>query len=693
MTMCSSTPMAMAPEPSLADRYRHADHFLLDRDEALALVVEDLMALPHHRRGIALDTETTGLSPWHGHRLCGVSIALEADPSRAYYIPVRHIPTELPLRSDAESAMRRMERPFAQASLSALRLLIHRLDGLVPRVVMHNAKFDLHMLAADGMYFEKAEIIDTLVLARLGDTTRSSLSLKALAVAERMARGAEREEAEAERDPERWIAAQLRKRGWRASGGDKLAPSRYDWFWPVELCCYAVQDVRLTVRLARVFSSEVIEGGQLLTWRREQRLLPVLMAMEQRGMMVDRSYCTDAIHAIERRLAAIEAEWQAVTDVPLRPFHHESIGLAFATHGITAVAYTERGQVSWDSATLERIMASGDDVPARLAACVLEARKLLKLKETYFAAYLALADRSGVIHPDYQQVEALTGRMSCRTPNLQNVTRDEADQTLGVSVRRAFVPRKNHVFVFCDWSQMELRILAHASGCVGMIEALKAGEDLHLRTARAIAQQRGIDLDALPAAERALWRARAKAITFGVLYGMGVRRLAESLQIDEQEAGAMWQAFWKTYPEVQSYSHKLRKSALQLGYVENLFGRRYHIPSSEDGRHETRLYAVMNWVIQGTGADMAKEAMIRLFDELDDTMHIVGMIHDEFIFECPADVDTVDTLVQKARAAMTEFPSLKPALRVPMVVDVSVGEKSWADKVPYDLWRATRLQP
>jgi DNA polymerase-1 len=611
-------------------------------------------------------------------------------------VPVRHQPSELSGKASADAAMRRMERPFAQASLAALRLLLHRIDRLVPAIYMHNAKFDLHMLAADGVYFEHAEIVDTLVMARLGNTSRQSLALKALAVEDRLASGYDQAMAEAERAAERWIADELRRRGWRERGDANrtLAPSRYDWFWPVEMCCYAVQDVRLVARLQRRFTAELETNRQFDILRTEQALLPALVAMERRGMRIDRRYCHDALARIDDRLARLSERWRELTGLPFRPFHQDQVSEAFARLGVTAMGYTERGQVSWDASVLERLVARDPDDPAgQLAACVLEARRLHKLRETYFASYLTLADAEGVIHPDYQQIEALTGRMSCRTPNLQNVARDDPDdQDHGLSVRRSFIPRDGYWFVFCDWSQMELRLLAHASNCRAMIEALTRGEDLHRRTAFAIARVSGIDLASEPADVQAMWRARAKTIMFGVLYGMGVRRLADTLGITPEEAELLWRAFWDEYPEVREYGLRLRRQAEQHGYVENLFGRRYRVPEPTGDRADYRLYAVMNWVIQGSGADMAKRAMIRLHERLGELdAYLVAMIHDEFIFECPADVAAVDTLVRTARAAMTDFPGLRPPLRVPMVVDASVSERSWADKQRYDDWRAARL--
>lgn len=629
---------------------------IVDNPAKLRALLTLLAADP--ARVAALDTETSGLNLFGGDRLAGLAVAV-GQPVRTFYLPFRHGPP-------AQSQRRLVEPDEPQLPLTALAEVMAALRRRAYQVVLHNAKFDWHVLANEGVSLDGLAVYDTMVMARIADPLADTVALKRLAV-RYLGRGADREE--------QALKDLLRRRGWLSA-----TEAHYDWLLPSEIAAYAEADVRLTLELYDRLWQEVSRSGQANVLRREMDLLPVLVAMERRGMRVDRAYCEDTLAQVRDEQARVAEEIYALAGQTFNLHAHDEVDAVLAAAGLVSPATTSTGKASW---TQDALLATGHPLAERLVRY----RSLHKLAVTYFQSFLTHADADDVIHPDYQQVEAVTGRTSCRSPNLQNLTAD-GEKTLGYSVRRAFVPRPGYVYVLADWSQMELRIAAELSADPTLLQLLRDGADLHLATARRIATLRGLELcDDHHCPTVREWRRWAKTVTFGVLYGMGPKHLARTLAVPLAEATAMWESFWAAYPQFARWNRAVRNRAVRTGEAQNpYFARRYRLAPNPRPQHAhdryLRPYVMTNYLVQGTGAEIAKIAMVeaaRAIAAAGLDAHLVAMIHDELIWECPP--AQVPRLVPLVQAAMTDIPEFR---RINVPVEIAVADRTWADKRPYD---------
>jgi DNA polymerase-1 len=303
-----------------------------------------------------------------------------------------------------------------------------------------------------------------------------------------------------------------------------------------------------------------------------------------------------------------------------------------------------------------------------IAAKVIEYRELAKLDSTYIEALPKLVAEDGRVHTTFNQTVAATGRLSSSNPNLQNIpVRTE----FGRLIRAAFVPGSDGVLVGADYSQIELRILAHLSEDEGLIEAFTSGEDFHAATA---ARVFGLD----PSDVTTGFRSRAKAVNFGIVYGQTAHGLAESLEIPHAEAQAMIDRYYAAYPRVRSFLDETIAEAYRDGYAVTMFGRKRWIPELKSGNHNLKSFGertAMNHPMQGSAADIIKLAMIEVDKRLAEDgfeSRMVLQVHDELVFEAPA--DEVSALSAMVRSAMSEVAELA----VPLEIDVSSGA-NWAE--------------
>jgi len=293
-----------------------------------------------------------------------------------------------------------------------------------------------------------------------------------------------------------------------------------------------------------------------------------------------------------------------------------------------------------------------------------------KLQNTYVETLPKLANPdTGLIHTSYNQAVAATGRLSSSDPNLQNIpVRTE----LGRQIRRAFVPRaEGNVFLSADYSQVELRLLAHLADDPGLLSVFREGGDVHRRTAALIA---GVDEDKVTSE----MRSRAKAINFGVIYGMGARALSRQIKVKVKEASAFIETYFETYPGVRTFIDSTKEKAHRDGWVETLLGRRRLLPEIDSDNNRVRSFqerVAVNTPIQGTAADLVKLAMIRIQKDLDDSgmgTLLLLQVHDELVFEVPAaELESLKPLVREAMEGALE-------LKVPLVVDMHTGD-NWAE--------------
>jgi len=435
---------------------------------------------------------------------------------------------------------------------------------------------------------------------------------------------------------------------------------------PDKLALYAAEDADLTLRLYEILESKLDESGMGKLFRDlEMPVSGVLLTMERNGIMVDKPF-------LEKLRARFESEMESlqerIIEMAGEDFNIQSPKqlsvILFDKLGLKPTKKTATGW-STDVSVLTEL-ADVHDLPA----LILEYRQVAKLQNTYVDTLPQLANpSSGLIHTSYNQAVAATGRLSSSDPNLQNIPiRTE----LGREIRRAFVPRaKGNVFLSADYSQVELRLLAHLADDPGLQSAFRDGGDVHRRTAALIA---GIKEDDVTPE----LRSRAKAINFGVIYGMGARALARQIKVSVKEASAFIATYFETYPGVRAFIDDTKEQAHRDGYVETLLGRRRLLPEIDSSNNRVRAFqerVAVNTPIQGTAADLVKLAMIRIQKDLDDAdlgALMLMQVHDELVFEVPeTGLAALRELVKKGMEGAMD-------LKVPLVVDMHAGA-NWAE--------------
>ena len=410
--------------------------------------------------------------------------------------------------------------------------------------------------------------------------------------------------------------------------------------------------------LQAAMEAELADRDQMtLLHEMELPLVRVLARMEQHGIGVDRSYLEEMGADLGTDLAGLETEIYEQAGRTFNIKSSQQFGkVLFGDLGLRVVKKTSRGSPSTDASVLQKLE---DDHP--IVGLVLRYREVEKLRSTYVKGYLPLIGPDQRIHARFNQTGAATGRLSSDRPNLQNIpVRSE----LGRTIRRAFVAADGFRFVVADYSQIELRILAHLSKDPGLLGAFRAGEDIHTATA---ARVFGLTADTVTADTRR----RAKAINFGLLYGMEAYGLADRLKIGRAEAREHMDTYFRQFPDVRNYLKEVVKEARRVGYTTTLFGRRRYLPELLSGNWRTRQMGermALNAPVQGSAADVIKVAMIEL-DRLlaPDEARMLLQIHDELVFEVREDaVEPTIRLVREVMEGVVE-------LDVPLTVDVGFG--------------------
>ncbi|RZZ84205.1 DNA polymerase I [Pseudoxanthomonas winnipegensis] len=570
----------------------------------------------------AFDTETDSLEPMQAN-LIGLSFAAEV--GKAAYLPLGHdypgAPVQLP-RQDV---------------LEALRPLLT--DADVEKIGQHG-KYDLHVMRRHGV--EVAGYTqDTLLESFVLNSGSARHDMDSLA--------------------KRYLGYDTVKYEDVCGKGAKQIP-----FSQVSLedaTRYAAEDADITLRLHQVLSPKLAAEPALDSVYRhiEIPLVPVLARIEANGVRVDADELRRQSADLSKRMLAAQ---QKATELAGRSFNLDSPkqlqALLFDELGLPAVVKTPKGQPSTNEEALEAI-AEAHELPR----VILEYRGLAKLRSTYTDKLPEMIHpQTGRVHTSYHQAGAATGRLSSSDPNLQNIPIRTED---GRRIRRAFVAPPGRKLVACDYSQIELRIMAHLSGDPGLVGAFESGADVHRATA---AEVFGRSIDQVTSNER---RA-AKAINFGLMYGMSAFGLARQLGIGRGEAQDYIALYFSRYPGVRDYMEATRQQAREQGYVETVFGRRLYldyINAGSQGQRAGAERAAINAPMQGTAADIIKRAMVRvdawLADHRDRAMMIL-QVHDELVFE--AEADFVETLAAQARSLMAGAATLA----VPLEVDCGVGD-------------------
>jgi DNA polymerase-1 len=625
---------------------------LITSPEALEALVARLLAATDPAAPIALDTETTALNPFRAE-LVGIGLAWGEGPSDLAYIPIGHHPPAAPdLLSEPPPAPAQL--PLA-AVLSALAPWLASAQH--PKT-LQNAKYDRLILLRHGLALEGV-VMDTLLADYLRDANAKH-GLEELAE---------------------------RNVGFRpTSYGELVAKGATFASVPIEAAAqYCGMDVHLTWRLTPLLRSQLADLGPrlpLLLEQLELPLEPVLAAMEATGIRIDTAYLGELSQELAATLERLEAEAKQASGSDFNLASPKQLGeLLFDTLGLDRKK-SRRTKTGWstDAAVLEKLEA---DHP--VVALVLEHRTLSKLKSTYVDALPALVEaETGRVHTDFNQAVTATGRLSSSNPNLQNIpVRTEFSRR----IRKAFLPQEGWTLISADYSQIELRILAHLSGEESLVEAYRSGDDVHALTARLL-----LDKDSVTPDERRL----GKTINFGVVYGMGAQRFARETGVSQAEAKDFLSRYKQRYPKVFAFLELQERLALTKGYVETILGRRRPFAfdpgglgrllgkdpleidldtARRGGMEAQQLRAAANAPIQGSSADIIKLAMVQLHRRLAErglAARLLLQVHDELVLE--AAPEAIDQALDLTRHTMEHAVELS----VPLVVETGAGA-NWMD--------------
>jgi DNA polymerase I len=576
---------------------------------------------------VALDTETTSLDEQQA-RLVGISFAIA--PGEAAYLPLAHTGPDSPTQLPFVSTLARLQ-PW--------------LEDRNPQKILQHAKYDQHVFANHGI--QLAGIVDDTLLAayvlEAGQVSPGALELGTLA----------RRHLGLSTIPYEAICG----KGANQIGFDQVAVA--------DATSYAAEDADITLRIAdRLLPRLAREPGLEQTYRQlELPVQQVLFTMEQNGVLIDNQQLADQSHALGERMLALESEAHKLAGQSFNLNSPKQLAeILFTQQGLPVKKKTASGTPSTDEEVLSELAL---DFP--LPRLLLEYRGIAKLKNTYCDKLpQRINPATGRVHTHYSQTTAVTGRLASSDPNLQNIPVRTQE---GRRIRTAFIAPPEHTIISADYSQIELRIMAHLSADKGLLEAFAHGEDIHRATAAEV-------FGVMPIEVGDDQRRAAKAINFGLIYGMSAFGLAKQLGIERGAAQTYIDRYFDRYPGVARYMEETRQSAHQNGYVETVFGRRLWLPdlkAGQQGRRQGAERAAINAPMQGTAADLIKLAMLAVQNWLSSEhmeTQLIMQVHDELVLQVP---DQERTRVSEALGPlMTQVAKLK----VPLVVDIGIG-RNW----------------
>ncbi len=635
----TSAPASAAPAPAAPANIQQ--NYELVRDLG---TLEKWIARAQQTGFCAIDTETTSLDARNA-KLVGVSLALVA--GEACYIPLGHVAAGTAAAEgglDFAGGPKLLDGQIALAD--ALRALAPLLADPATLKIGHNFKYDWHVFAAHGLGDIKS-IDDTMLISYVLDGGRHGHGMDALALAHLDRKTIAYDE---------------------VTGTGKARIS----FAEVPLdkaLAYAAEDADITLRLHQTLKPRLVEQGLVAVYETIERpLIAPIVAMEEAGIAVDRAALQRLSNDFALRLADLEKKIHALAGHPFNVGSPAQLGkIMFEEMGLQLPdgkqpAKTKTGAYATGADVLDDLAAMGHEFPQ----AVLDWRQLAKLKSTYTDALgEAIDPKTGRVHTSFALASTSTGRLSSSDPNLQNIpVRNEE----GRKIREAFVPAPGKILLSFDYSQIELRLLAHVADIASLKDAFQKGQDIHAITA---SEMFGVPLEKMDKETRR----RAKAINFGIIYGISAFGLARQLGLPQGEARAYIEAYFKRYPGIRAYMDRTKKDAHQRGYVSTLFGRRIWLPEIGAKNAAMRAFAeraAINAPIQGGAADIIKRAMIRVPGALraqNLAARLLLQVHDELLFEVePGDlartVETIKPLMEKAA---------EPALSLSVKLQVDWG--------------------
>jgi len=584
---------------------------------------------------VSIDTETTSLKPLRaqlvGMSLCGV-------PGHAYYFPIDFGT----LMGREEGQLFEVEEPRGLPWPEVRKRLLSFFEKVEAGFVGQNLKYDQLVLDHHGASL-KHVVFDTMIASYLLEPGRRQHNLDLLS---------------------REILGLSTISYKSLLEGSKSKDIRDV---PLErLGKYAAEDADMALRLSRVFAPQLEESGlDYLLHEVELPLSEVLLKMEKRGIRLDVESLEDLSRELRERLIELEARCHELAGEVFNLNSPKQLQrILFSKLQLKPVRKTSTG-FSTDMEVLKKL---ADEHP--LPSVLLEYRQLSKLLSTYAEALPRLVNpQTGCVHTSYNQAVAATGRLSSTDPNLQNIpVRSE----LGRRIRKAFIPQeRDWVLLAADYSQIELRLMAHFAQDEAMIDAFERGEDIHARTAAAVAS---VELEEVDSG----MRSRAKAINFGILYGMGARALAQQISVSTKEAQNFIEEYFARFPRVRGFIEATIATAHEELEVRTILGRRRRLPELRSSNPQQRAFgerAAVNTVIQGSAADLIKVAMIHLDQRIERESlpaRMLLQVHDELVLEVPQGCEEeIGQVVKEEMEGVFD-------LRVPLLVDLSFG-RNWAE--------------
>jgi DNA polymerase-1 len=623
-------PLAAGTEPTL-------DVTIVDDPARLPALVEKLRAAPL----VAYDTETSSLEP-HDAELIGLSVSIS--PTEVWYLPFGHRAPAEDLfdegKTAAESTVRNLP-PITSLSCAPLKAWFEDADA--PKAG-HNIKYDNQVMRRAGVEVA-GTAYDSMLASFVLDPSRRSHGIDALAL--------------------EFLGVRMTQFTDLVGKGKAQIPFAEV---PVErAAAYCGADSATVLALRELFTPQLEAVGLThLLESLEMPLVAVLADMEWAGIQIDAAHFAKLAQELAHDLEVLDADIKRVANEPGLNINSpkQLAEVLFTKLELPVIKRTKTGP-STDAEVLDTLAADGHELPT----LILGFRELQKLKSTYVDVLPARVNRTtGRIHTSFNQVGAQTGRLSSSDPNLQNIP---VRTPRGEAIRRGFVPAPGNKFVVADYSQIELRLMAHLSGDEAFVEAFRSGGDIHRQTA-AIIFDTPLD-DVTPE-----MRARAKTINFGTIYGQGPFALAKQLGIKQDEAKQFITDYFTRFSGVRAFLDKQVELAREQGYVETLFGRRRYIPEIKDRNFNLRAFAertAQNTPLQGSAADLIKRAMIAIHVALPTAglkSRLLLQVHDELVVEAPAaDAERTAALVVEHMEAAAE-------LSVPLVASVGIGD-NWKD--------------
>ncbi len=622
-----------APKPAIAVEQRYE----LVQDSA---ALDRWIAAARNQGYVAIDTETSG-----DHALAelvGLSLALA--PGRACYIPVGH---HLPENESGLDLAARKSDPLVQIGVAeALQRLKPLFEDESVLKIGHDIKYHVAVLANYGIKI--APIDCTMVISFVLEAGAHGHGLEELA---QLHFG---HETIKHKDV---VGSGKSQIGFAAAPMDKARD-------------YAAENADFTLRLHQLLKPRLVSEHLLTFYETVERpLVPVIAAMEAAGIHLDRAELNRLSLDFARRMEDLEREVHKLAGHPFNIGSPKQLGeVMFDELGLPGGKKMKTGAYGTDASVLEEL-ALTHDLPAR----VLEWRQLAKLKSTYADTLVdEINPKTGRVHTSYSLVGAATGRLSSNDPNLQNIPIRTEE---GRKIRRTFTAEPGHLLISADYSQIELRLAAHVADIEALKEAFRAGADIHAMTASEVfnVPMKGMDSET---------RRRAKAINFGIIYGISAFGLGQQLGVPQSEAADYIKRYFQRFPGIRDYMERMRQRARERGYVETIFGRRVHIPGIKDTNAAHRAFserAAINAPLQGSAADIIKRAMRRIQPALGKAglkARMLLQVHDELVFEAPeAEVEATRKL---AKDVMEGACAPVLTLSVPLVVETGAA-KNWEE--------------